>query len=101
MRARRADTSVDDTRAVPEPTPAGLPAPTVSLLCPATRLPLTETTLADAEVATGSRLTPPKTPLRGLSPSGRVLLRSDAACAYPFHGDVPVALAPEALVPRG
>ena len=71
-----------------------------ALVCPETRLQLHSLAVEEAEERAGRSLV-----ARRNTPFGRterVLLRSDAACAYPvLEQGIPVLLLPEMLLPEG
>ena len=76
---------------------------TSNLVCPKTRLALTEMSLLEAErsICDGRELVARTGRPTALGRTPRVLVREDGACAYPIVGDIPVLLGPEMLVPPG
>jgi SAM-dependent methyltransferase/uncharacterized protein YbaR (Trm112 family) len=71
----------------------------VQLVCPKSKLPLTEVALADAERNMGKLA-----PRKSMKPApygrtNRVMVRSDGRVAYPIVSEIPVLLYPEQLLP--
>jgi uncharacterized protein YbaR (Trm112 family) len=82
-----------------------LPDGATQLVCPESKTPVIETTIADAERRIGATLVPAVRTGRNAKPVGRterVLLREDLVGAYPvLEGGLPVLMAPEILLPQG
>jgi SAM-dependent methyltransferase/uncharacterized protein YbaR (Trm112 family) len=73
------------------------------LVCPLTKLAVYESSLADADalVGDGAGVVPRSGgSVAPIDRTPRVLVREDHGCAYPIVDDIPVLLAPEALMPR-